>query len=127
MARRLILVPLLLAAMAGPSLAEGSGRHDNQCLLSTNVVSFNAPDDHTVYLRASVNEIWKLGLINNCLELPWRLNISLRKTGTGPWICQPVEATIINHGAGIAHRCPVVSMHRLTPEEVAALPKGVKP
>jgi hypothetical protein len=123
----LALIPLLLTALAGPSLAQGSGRHDNQCLLATNVVNFSAPDDHTVYLRAGVNEIWKLTLMNSCLELPWRLNIGLKATGTSPWICQPVEATIINHGAGIPHRCPVISMHRLTPDEVAALPKGVKP
>jgi Family of unknown function (DUF6491) len=113
--------------MAGPTLAQGSARHDNQCLLSTLIQSFNAPDDHTVYVRAGVNEFWKLGVINNCLELPWRLHIGLRVTGTSPWICQPVEATIINHGAAIARQCPVISLHRLTPEEVAALPKGVKP
>lgn len=126
-ARCLSLVSLLLGALASPALAQGSGRHDNQCILSTMVQNFNAPDNQTVYLRVGVNEIWKLGLMNNCLELPWRLNIGLKTTGISPWICQPVEATIINHGAGIPHRCPVISMHRLTPDEVAALPKGTRP
>ncbi|HEY2051471.1 MAG TPA: DUF6491 family protein [Caulobacteraceae bacterium] len=123
--RSLAVAPLLMGVLATPSLA--AGRHSNQCILSTMVESFNAPDTQTVYLRVGVNEFWKLGLQNNCLELPYRLNIGLKVTGTSPWICTPVEATIINHGAGIPHQCPVISMHRLTRDEVAALPKGVKP
>ena len=127
MVRCFALAAVLPGALAGSALAQGSGRHDNQCILSTMVQNFNAPDDHTVYLRVGVNEFWKLGLQNNCLELPYRLNIGLRVTGTSPWICIPVEATIINHGAGIPHQCPVISMHRLTRDEVAALPKSVRP
>jgi hypothetical protein len=117
---------LLLAVAAAPAMARSS-HHGGQCFLSSNVMSFNAPDDHTVYLRVGVNQIWKLGLMNNCLELPWRLSIGLQATPGDPWICQPVEATILSHGAGLPHRCPVISMHHLTPDEVAALPKGVKP
>lgn len=127
MVRCLALAPLVLGAAAGPALAQGSGRTDNSCILSSNVQNFSAPDSSTVYLRVGVNQIWRLGLMNDCLELPWRLDIGLKTTGTGPWICAPIQATIINHGAGVPHRCPVISMHRLTPEEVAALPKGVKP
>lgn len=125
MVRRFALALFLLSPLASPALAQAAGR--NECILSSNVQSFNAPDNSTVYLRVGVNEIWKLGLMNNCLELPWRLNIGLKTTGTGPWICRPIQATIINSGAGIPHRCPVISMHRLTADEVAALPKGVKP
>ena len=123
--RCLSLGLLLAITAAGSSLA--AGRHDNRCILSTMVESFNAPDTQTVYLRVGVNEFWKLGLQNNCLELPYRLNVGLKVTGTSPWICSPVEATIINHGAGIPHQCPVISMHRLTRDEAAALPKGVRP
>ncbi|HEY1928631.1 MAG TPA: DUF6491 family protein [Caulobacteraceae bacterium] len=117
----------LLLAMAAASSSLAAERHDNRCILSTMVESFNAPDSQTVYLRVGVNEFWKLGLQNNCLELPYRLNIGLRVTGTSPWICIPVEATIINHGAGVPHQCPVISMRRLTRDEAAALPKWSKP
>ena len=124
---RLGLGALIAVAAASPSAAKDSGRHDNRCILSTMVESFNAPDSSTVYLRVGVNEFWKLGLQNNCLELPWRLHVGLKVTGTSPWICMPVEATVINSGAAVPHQCPVISMHRLTPDEVAALPKSVKP
>jgi hypothetical protein len=125
-ARSLAVSGLLFATAAAPAFAQGSKQHGDQCFLSSNVNNFSAPDDHTVYLRVGVNEIWKLGLMNDCLELPWRLSIGLQATPGDPWICHPIDATIISRGAG-PHRCPVISMHHLTPDEVAALPKGVKP
>jgi hypothetical protein len=114
---------LLGAVGAGPAAARGN----NQCLLSTNVENFSAPDDHTVYLRVGVKQIWKLGLMNDCLELPYHLNVSLQATPGDPWICQPVQATIIDHGGAVPRRCPVTSMRLLTPSEVVALPKNLRP
>jgi hypothetical protein len=99
----------------------------DQCLLTRNIDSFDAIDDHTVYVRASVDQIWRLTLINDCLELPFRLSIGVERAGGDPWICKPIQATVVTRGVAVPHRCPVVGLHRLTPDEVAALPKGVKP
>jgi hypothetical protein len=39
-----------------------------------------------------------------------------------------MDAEVITHATGIGHqRCPVSAMHKLTPEEVAALPRRAKP
>ena len=122
--RALILSATLSACGAGVTQAQPNG---GQCLLSTNVENFSAPDTHTVYLRVGANQIWRLDLMNDCLELPNRLNIGLQATGGDPWICKPIQATIMNQGVAVPHRCPVRALHLLTPAQVAALPKRDRP
>ena len=129
--------PRLLAAAAaagvmgltagGPALAQDRHKPQSQCFLSSNVENFSAPDNRTVFLRVGVKDIWRLDLMNDCLDLPFRQHIGFESAGGDPWICTPIQATVVAHVSGIAHRCPVSGMHHLTPDEVASLPKRVRP
>lgn len=118
----------VLAAGSLAAPAEAQGAHRNaQCFLSSNVQNFSAPNSRTVYIRVGVDEIWRLDLMSECLDLPFRQHLGFERTGGDPWICQPIQATIVSREAGIPQRCPVTAMHRLTPDEVAALPKALRP
>ena len=49
-------------------------------------------------------------------------------SGAGGSICNALDAEIVSHATGIGRqRCPVKTLTKLTPEQVAALPKGAKP
>lgn len=126
-ARRALRVSVLGSLALGLGIAGVAHAAGEQCINTRLLETFAAPDTHTVYVRVAVNEVWRLDLMTNCLELPYRLNIGLEGQRGDPWICHPVEATVINHGSGIPHRCPVSAMHKLTPQEIAALPKNAVP
>jgi hypothetical protein len=116
---------VLVTAPAAPR-AQPPAKSADQCFASRNVVGFNAPDDHTVYIRVGVNEIYRLDLMTPCIDLAFRQSIGLAGAVT-PWVCSPLEATVVYRQTGITQRCPVKTIHRLTPDERAALPKRDRP
>jgi hypothetical protein len=59
--------------------------------------------------------------------LSFRNGFALQGSPTGPWICHPLDATVIIRQTGITQRCPVTAIHQLTPDEIAALPKRDRP
>ena len=101
---------------------------ENQCFYSRNINGFNAPDDRTLYIRVGVNEIYRLDLMNDCNGLTFRQDIALSDEPAGDaFICSPIQATVTYREAGIRERCPVTAMHKLTPAEIAAVPKKFLP
>ena len=121
----LCVAALLLAA---PAAGAADTHAKGACFARRNVESFNAPDDHTVYLRVGVNDIYRLSLMTECLDLTFRQGIGLEDQPANAFICSPLEATIVYRAAGgIPQRCPVTAIHKLTPEEAAALPKKDRP
>jgi hypothetical protein len=117
---------LTLAAGAASAVDKPA---QNECFWARNVTSFAAPDDHTVYVRVNSRDVYRLDLLISCPDVDWNQRVALQSShGAGGSICGPLDAEIISHATGIGHqRCPVKAMHKLTPEEVAALPKGAKP
>jgi len=108
--------------------APAAPKPENQCFYSRNINGFNAPDDRTLYIRVGVNEIYRLDLMNDCNGLTFRQDIALSDEPAGDaFICSPIQATVTYREAGIRERCPVTAMHKLTPAEIAAVPKKFLP
>lgn len=108
--------------------APAAPKPENQCFYSRNINGFNAPNDRTLYIRVGVNEIYRLDLMNDCNGLTFRQDIALNDEPAGDaFICSPIQATVTYREAGIRERCPVTAMHRLTPAEIAAVPKKFLP
>jgi hypothetical protein len=122
-------VALAGAALLGAALwlvasSAGAAGSRDAYFARRNVESFNAPDDRTVYLRVGVNDVYRLNLMTHCLDLAFRQGIGLEDQPANAFICSPLEATVVYRAAGgIPQRCPVTAIHKLTPAEVAALPK----
>jgi len=119
------------ALLLAVSAANAAGSHDT-CFARREVESFSAPNDHTVYLRVGVSRYYRLDLMTNCLDLTFRQGIGqgigLEDQPANAFICSPLEATVVYRAVGgIAQRCPVTAIHKLTPAEAAALPKKDKP
>jgi hypothetical protein len=127
---RLILGAALAGAVSGLSLNAGAQPKKasaDQCFLSRDVNGFSAPDNHSVYVRVGVSDIYRLSLMGDCGDLTFRQSIGLEGAPGGAWICSPLDATVIYRSTGIPERCPVSTIHKLTPEEIAALPKKDRP
>ncbi|MGH7023771.1 MAG: DUF6491 family protein [Caulobacteraceae bacterium] len=117
----------VLSSLAAVTVGGVSAAPQNQCFLSRNINGFSAPNDRTVYVRVGVKDIWRLDLMNSCTGLTFRNGFGLQGSPTGPWICRPLDATVLFNQTGMRQRCPVSAIHKLTPEEAAALPKRDRP
>lgn len=135
--RRLMMAALAgaflapVAALGQPSSAppgaKPGARPQDQCFFARDVNGFNAPDNHTVYIRVGVNQVYRLDLMTDCLDLTFRQSLGIQSTPGSPWICSPLDAQIVYRDVGMPQRCPVTAIHKLTPAEVAALPKRDRP
>ena len=99
----------------------------NECFWTRNIESFSAPDDRTVYVRSSSRDIYKFDMMGPCLDVDWNQRIAL-VSRSGPTVCTGMDAEIVSRATGLGgQRCPVSHMHKLTPEEIAALPRKDRP
>jgi hypothetical protein len=124
------LLLALSAAAASPNVAWAADTpRTNDCFWQRNVTSFAAPDDHTVYVKVNQRDVYRLDLMISCPDVDWNERVALVSSrGAGGSICGPLDAKIVSHATGIgAQSCPVKAMTKLTPAEIAALPKRAKP
>jgi hypothetical protein len=118
---------LTLAATAVGAADKPAKADKNECFWTRSIQGFSAPDDHTVYVRASSRDIYKFDLMGACPDVDWNQRIAL-VSRSGSNICSGMDAEIVSHATGLgAQRCPVSHMHKLTPEEIAALPRKSLP
>jgi hypothetical protein len=125
---RMLLAALSLAAVFGAFPQDGqAAAKPSQCFVRRNINGFSAPNDRTVYIRVGVSDVWRLDLMTDCTGLSFRQNFGLEARPATAWICSPLDATVIVRQTGMNQRCPVTAMHKLTPDEIAALPKRDRP
>jgi len=125
----LAAVAALLVGGASPvALAKPKASYQkDQCFYTNNVTSFAAPNDQTLYVRVGNRDVYRFDMFGHCPDIDWNQRLALVSRGSS-WICNGMDAEVITHSAGIGRqRCPVEHMQKLTPEEVAALPKRAKP
>ena len=119
----------LLAFGATAASAADKPASKNECFWARNTTSFAAPDDHTVYVKVNQRDVYRLDLMISCPDVDWNQRVALQSShGAGGSICSPLDAEIISHAQGLGRqRCPVKAMHKLSADEIAALPKKAKP
>jgi hypothetical protein len=118
----LLALGCLLAS--SPALAAGKS-----CFYARNVGGFSAPNDRTLYVRAGVRDVYELKLFSTCLDIGWVNSLALVSRPSS-FICEGsnVDVDVVTRGSGFGRqRCPVTTVRKLTPEEIAALPKRDRP
>ena len=116
----------LLALSAAAAHAADKPAAKNECFWARNVTSFAAPDDHTVYVRVNMRDVYKFDLLVSCPDIDWNQRLALKSTTDS--ICSGMDAEIVTRAQGLGpQRCPISHMHKLTPEEIAALPRRARP
>ena len=96
------------------------------CFFTRDVNGFSAADDRTVYVKVGVKDVYRLDLFSRCPDIDWNWRIGIQSHGSD-WICSPLDATIIAQSPIGPQRCEVNNVTKLTPEEIAALPKKSRP
>jgi len=100
----------------------------DQCFFTRNIQNYSAPNDHTLYLRVNVGDVYRLDLGGSCPGLPYDLNsIALKTVPGSSQICRPIDVDVRVRGEGPSVPCIVSGLRKLSPEEIAAIPKKDRP
>ncbi len=129
-AAALVLGSLAVSAAAQPPPAPPPKPPAPACFWVSNVTNFAANDTNTLYLKVGFKQTWRLSLFANCFQLNWVHRVGLRSRGVSSNVCEgsnPGLSVVLRDTAVGRQSCPVTDVRRLTPDEVAALPKNARP
>jgi len=125
----------IVAAMAVGASAQPSGgaspppKPRPSCFWTSRIENFAAVDEQNLYLRVGIHDVYRAKLFSNCFDIDWVHHLALISRGSS-LICEgpnlDVDVIVRDVAAG-RQRCAVTEIRKLTPDEVAALPKGARP
>lgn len=121
-----LAVALGLSAGAAQAADPAKPKPQRSCFWTRDVNSWSAADDHTVYIKVGVKDVYRLDLMGSCPDIDWSWKMGLESHGSSS-ICSALDATIIAQSPIGPQRCPVRQVTKLTPQEVAALPPKHRP
>jgi hypothetical protein len=116
----------LLALSATAASAADKAPARNDCFWTRNANGFAAQDDHTLNVRVNSRDVYQFEMMGHCPDMDWNNRIALVSRG-GDNICTGMDAEVVTRSPIGPMRCPVHSVRKLTPEEIAALPKKARP
>ena len=126
MSRTLFLTLAASAALccATPVLA-ASGQN---CFRMSQLQSTRPDGDKRIYARVNVNDYYRIDLAQRCSSLPYAdQGLVLTPAGGNDLICSPIDLDLKVNDHGALEPCIISSITKLTPAEVAAIPKKAKP
>lgn len=132
--RRVLISALLMGAILGPAAAvtAEAASHDSDkpkraCFYSEDLRNFRQVDDRTVNLLAGARDVFQVKLLGNCPDLRSATAIGVKTSMGQGFICDGLDINLITPSPTGPRMCPVISMRKLSPQEVAALPKDQQP
>ena len=123
--KTLILAGLAGALLATATAAAARDSHPDadHCLRTQWLRNHTIGDDHTLYFDYNGRDVYRLTASNNCLAAATSSDPLVMQDRSQGMMCRPIDWDISVRGT----RCIITSMTKLSPAEVAALPKGKRP
>lgn len=120
-------VAVLGLAGAAAHADSPAAKPQSTCFFSRDWSNWRSPDEHTIYLRVNVSDIYRVDLSYGSKMLAWPdthlINV-MRGTDT---ICSPIDLDLKISEDGFVEPLFVKSITKLTREQVAAIPKKFLP
>jgi hypothetical protein len=101
----------------------------DRCFLATDWEGWKSPNPNTIYVRVGVSRIYELDLSSGSNQLQEPAMHLVSQIRGSQWICDPLDLQLQiadDHGA-FQEPLIVKSITRLTPEQIAAIPKKYLP
>jgi len=122
--KRLVLSSLAVLAAATALPAQAQPTPGGKCIYIRDLRNHTVGDDHTLYFNLAGREVYRVTASNACLAgVTSTDTIVMRDRASTGRICDRMDWDIASQGG----RCIVSDVTKLTPEEVKALPRRVKP
>ena len=123
-----LLVPAMLVASAARA-EDARPSSFAHCFTADQYNGWRSPDRKTIYIRADLNRFYRIELSRECPALTHSDAQLILKQRTGAMICSAADIGLKAKSAiaDLPEPCFVAAMTELSPDEIAALPKAVKP
>lgn len=116
---------------AQPPAPAGKAPQASSCFYVNELRSNRALNDHSVILRVNVSDFYRLDFADTCHTLTYPdPKLILSTLGGMDVVCHALDldVKVAENGPGeIAEPCIPSALHRMTPAEVAAVPKKSLP
>jgi hypothetical protein len=125
--RTAIAAAALIGVSAAPISATAAGPANNSCFLTSQWHGSSAPSDDTLLLRISSRDIFRVGVTRGAdqLNAPGAYLVSKSRSSS---VCTALDLDLyISLSGGISTPLIATSLTKLTPAEVAAIPKKDQP
>ena len=111
-----------------PAPPSGTGLPTGQCIRSHDIRNHTVADDRTLLIDVNGRATYRVTMSGACLagSLTNDPIVTRQPPGT-EIICKPIDLDVGIIKAGFETRCIVDSIVKMTPAEVAALPRRLKP
>ncbi len=116
---------VLTAAAATPGLAADNGA----CFRMSQMQGHTVADASTLYVGLSGRrDVYRITMSGACLASKTSSDpLITRNSGGSDLICKPIDLDLAVGGAGGVSHCIVSDIQKLSPPELAALPKKLRP
>ena len=118
------------AALAHQAPAEPAkpAKPPRQCFYLSDWRGWTAPDKNTLYMKVRGRDVYRVDLAYGSNQLTWP-GSHLVSVVRGPdSVCHPLDLDLrVSDGFGFAMPIRAKAITKLTPEEIAALPKKSRP
>jgi hypothetical protein len=121
----MLLTAAVGLALAGAAHADApAAKPKSSCFFSRDWSNWHAPNKDTIYLRVNVRDIYKIDLSAGGSQLlTWPDSHLINEIRGVDSVCSPIDLDLKVASDGIVIPLFVKAITRLTPDEVAAIPK----
>jgi hypothetical protein len=124
---------ILAAAVAALGLASAAhadappAKPKQSCFFTRDWTGWRSPDEKTIYLRVNVKDIYKIDLSSGSSLLTWPDSHLINEVRGTDSVCSAIDLDLRVSNDHVVEPLFVKSIAKLTPEEVAAIPKKYLP
>ena len=97
------------------------------CFLSRNWSGWRSPDENTIYLRENLKDIYRVDLSGGSSLLTWPDSHLVNVERGTDEICAPIDLQLTVAQDGVREPLFVKAITKLSPEQIAAIPKKFLP
>ncbi len=123
--RASILIIAAALGLAGAAQADTPplGKPAPSCFRSMDWSGWHAPDRNTIYLRVRMKDVYRLDLASGSSLLTWPTSHLINNVRGTDSVCGPIDLDLKVAEDGFVEPLFIKSITKLTPEQVAAIPK----
>ncbi|MFT4254714.1 MAG: DUF6491 family protein [Caulobacter sp.] len=120
-----LLAAPTLAAAEEPAAPQKAQR---QCFQLSDWQGWSAPDKNTLYMKVRNRDVYKVDLAWGSNQLTWPGNFLISTVRGIDTVCNPIDLDLkVSDSSGFAMPIRAKTITKLTPEEIAAIPKKDRP
>jgi hypothetical protein len=118
------LAAAAFAGVASAAAAPSAPASTRSCFFTRNWDSWHAPDKNTIYLKINMHDIYRVDLSAGSDLLTWPDSHLVSRGHGASTVCSPIDLDLsVSNGTGINEFLIAKAITKLTPEQVAAIPR----